>query len=453
MDEPRARLTEGSVGKHLVDMTVPVLFGITTMMAQSLIDTWFIGRVGDRELAAYGFGFPILMIVTSVAIGLGAGTSSVVARAIGAGDHRRARRLSTDSLFLGFLITFVISMIGILTINPLFRLLGAPEDMLPMIRTFMIILYSGVPFIVVGMVGMASMRATGDTRLPSMLMVLAAILNVILDPILIFGVGPIPAMGLNGAAMAALLARGAIFAGTVYLMRYRLDMLSFNKPNPVELRRSWIDILHVGIPAAGTNAIVPLGAAVITAMIARYGPEAVAGFGVASRVETLMLVMFYAMSSIIGPFVGQNMAAGRERRILRALWQCTVFCIASGLVIAGFLAVSAEFIARLFSENDAVVEVTRLFLWIAPISYGAYGMVMVMNASFNGLGNPMPAVWISVARILVLYVPLALIGMQLYGLAGIFGAYAIANIITGIGAYAWARYSAHKLCALRESPA
>lgn len=444
-------LTEGPVGEHLVNMTVPVLFGITTMMAQGLIDTWFLGMVGDRALAAFGFGFPIIMIVMSVAIGLGAGTSSVVARAIGSGDHRRARRLSTDSLFLGFLITFVISIIGIVTINPLFTLLGAPADMLPMIRTFMIILYSGVPFMVVGMVGMASMRATGDTRLPSTLMVLAAVINVILDPILIFGVGPIPAMGLNGAAMAALLARGAIFGGTVYLMRYRLDMLSFNKPDPLELRKSWIDVLHVGIPAAGTNAIVPLGAAIITAMIARFGPEAVAGFGVASRVESMMLVIFYAMSSTIGPFVGQNMSAGRERRILRALWLCTVFCLGSGLVIAGILALFSDFVPGLFSDNEAVISVTKLFLWIVPVSYGTYGMVMVMNASFNGMGNPMPAVWISVARILVLYVPLAIIGLKYYGLAGIFAAYAIANVITGFGSYAWARHTAHRMCTRREA--
>ncbi len=220
MATPKPKLTEGPVGRHLVNMTVPVLFGIATMMAQGLIDTWFIGRVGDRELAAFGFGFPILMIVTSVAIGLGAGTSSVVARAIGAGNHARAQRLTTDSLILSFLITAVISAIGILTITPLFRLLGAPMEMLPLIRGFMTILYAGVPFVVVGMVGMASMRATGDTRLPSSLMVLASILNVILDPILIFGLGPIPAMGLNGAALAALLARASIFFGTLYLIAF-----------------------------------------------------------------------------------------------------------------------------------------------------------------------------------------------------------------------------------------
>ncbi len=445
MQKRRSRLAEGPVGKHLIDMTVPVLFGIAMMMAQSLIDAWFIGQVGDSELAAYSFGFPILMIVTSVAIGLGAGTSSVVARALGADDHRRARRLSTDSLFLSFLITGTIAILGILTIDPLFTLLGAPAEMLPLIRSFMTILYVGVPFIVVGMVGMASMRATGDTRLPSMLMVLAAVLNVILDPILIFGVGPIPRMGLDGAAMAALLARATIFVGTVYLMRYRLDMISFNKPDFGAMRRSWADILHVGIPAAGTNVIVPLGAAAVTAMIARFGPDAVAGFGVASRIESLMLVLYYALSAIIGPFVGQNLSASRDDRILESLWLTTKFCLLSGLAIAALLAAMAGFLPGLFSDNPDVIGVTRQFLWIVPLSYGSYGMVMVMNAAFNGMGQPMPGVWVSVGRIAVLYVPLAVIGMWLIGLAGIFLAYAAANVISGFGAYAWARRTVRRI--------
>jgi putative MATE family efflux protein len=447
VNAPKPKLTQGPVGKHLVDMTVPVLLGIATMMGQGLIDTWFIGQVGDAELAAFGFGFPILMIVTSVAIGLGAGTSSVVARAIGADDHQRARRLSTDSLLLSFLVTAIISAIGIVTIGPLFRLLGAPGELMPLIRGFMVILYMGVPFIVVGMVGMASMRATGDTRLPSMLMILAAVLNVILDPILIFGVGPVPAMGLNGAAMAALLARASIFIGTLYLMRHRLDMVSFNKPDPAELRQSWRDILHVGIPAAGTNIIVPVGAAVVTAMIARFGPDAVAGFGVASRIESMMLVMYYALSAIIGPFVGQNFSAGKEERILRALWLCTAFSIGSGLVIAGLLASMSGWLPGLFSDSESVRRVTSMFLWIVPVSYGTYGMVMVMNASFNGLGYPMPGVVISVCRIAVLYIPIALIAMRFFDIAGIFAAYAIANIVSGLGAYAWARSTVRQRCA------
>ena len=452
MASPQARLTHGSVARHLVDMAVPVLFGIFTMIGQAFADMWFIGRVGDRELAALSFAFPILMIVTSVAIGLGAGTSSVVARAIGAHNHRRARRLATDSLILSFGITATISAIGFFTINPLFTLLGAPADMIPLIAGYMTILYAGAPFVVVGMVGMSSMRATGDTRLPSMLMVIASVANVILDPILIFGVGPVPAMGLNGAAMASLLSRTAIFGGTLYLMRMRLDMLTFNKPDPGELRSSWADVLHVGIPAAGTNAIIPIATGVITAMLARYGPEAVAGFGVASRVESLTLVLFYALSAVIGPFVGQNISAGRADRIFEALRLCTFFCVGTGLVIAVLLAISGEWLPTLFSDNPQVTEVSTLFLMIAPISYGAYGMVMIMNASFNGMGKPMPAVHISVARMAVIYVPLAFVAERFFGRAGIFAAYAFANIVSGIVAYAWARASVQEQCDAHAEP-
>jgi len=450
MRPSQARLCNGPVGKHLVDMTVPVLYGILMMMLQNFADAWFIGQVGDRELAALSFAFPVLMVVTSVAIGLGAGTSSVVARAIGAENHRRAKRLATDSLLLSFGITAVVCFVGILTIDPLFTLLGAPADMLPLIGGYMQILYAGVPFVVVGMVGMSSMRATGDTRLPSKLMITASVLNVALDPLLIFGWGPIPRMELEGAAMAALLARASIFFGTLYFMHQRLDMLSFRLPPLDEMKKSWADILHVGIPAAGTNAIIPIATGVITAMLAQYGPEAVAGFGVASRVESVTLVIFYAMSAIIGPFVGQNMSAGNAERIYRALWLCTVFCLGSGLVIAGALAALSDFLPSLFSDSEDVTGVAQLFLLIAPIGYGAYGMVMVMNASFNGMGKPMPAVWVSVLRMAGLYIPLALAGDALFGIPGIFGAYTIANIVMGFTSYAWARASVQAQCDKHE---
>ncbi|MCG8370247.1 MAG: MATE family efflux transporter [Proteobacteria bacterium] len=437
MKSRSARLTQGPVGRHLTDMAVPMLLGITTLMAQSFIDTYFLGMVGDRALAAYSFGFPILMIVTSVAIGLGAGTSSVVARAIGADDHERAQRLSTDSLILSLIVAVVCAVIGVLTIDPLFRTMGAPEDMLPEIERFMTILYAAVPFIVLGMVGTASMRATGDTVLPGKLMIGGAILNVLLDPVFIFGLGPIPALGLDGAAIAGLISRGAFFFAGVYYLQRRLDLLTFDWPDPAALRKSWADILHVGLPAAGTNVIVPMGVAFVTAMIADFGPAAVAGFGVASRVESMVLVPYYALSAIIGPFVGQNLSAGKQDRIRQSLRLCAIFCIGSGLAIAAALALLSGIIPALFSDSPEVTDVAKLFLWIAPVSYGAYGIVMVVNAAFNGLGNPMPGVAVSVTRILVLYVPLAFAGKALFGAVGIFAAYAIANVLSGVLGYVW----------------
>lgn len=439
MTEPQAKLTEGSVARHLTFMTLPVLGGIFAMMLQSFADTYFIGQVGADQLAALSFAFPVLMVVTSVAIGLGAGTSSVVARAIGSKNPRRVRRLTTDSLIISFGITIVIATIGVILIDPLFRVMGAPPDMMPMIREYMLILYFAVPFVVVGMVGMSAMRATGDTVLPSVLMVAASIGTIILDPILIFGLGPIPALELNGAALALALSRTILCLCGIAYLHWRLGMLSFSMPRMDEMKESWRDISHVGIPAAATNAIIPLGIGVITAMLARHGPEVVAGFGVASRIESLTLVMFYAMSAIIGPFVGQNLSARKSDRIFEALRLCTWFSLAFGLLIALLLAAFGEAISALFSDNTEVVRISALFLLIAPISYGAYGMVMVMNASFNGMARPMPAVAISVMRMVVIYIPIAFIAERLIGIEGIFGAYTVANILTGVLAYAWAR--------------
>ena len=441
MSAIQARLTKGPVGKHLIDMTIPVFFGVFTMMLQGFADAFFIGMVGDWELAALSFAYPILMIVMSVAIGLGAGTSSVVARAIGANDSTRAARLATDSLLLSFIITGSISFLGILTIDSLFLSLGAPKEMIPLIRGYMEILYLGVPFVVVGMVGMSSMRATGDTRLPSLLMIIASIANIIIDPIMIFGLGPIPAMGLKGAAMAALIARGAIFLGTIYFMNQRLNMLSYEKPTLSEMKSSWIDILHVGIPAAATNTIIPIATAIITAMLAKYGPEAVAGFGVASRIESVVLVMFYSLSAIIGPFVGQNLSAKKAERIYLALKQCSVFCLIFGLIFSYFLIAFRNSLPLLFSQNVTVIKSASLFLLIAPISYGAYGVVMTMNAAFNGMGKPVPAVAISLIRMIVIYVPMAYFLQYFLGIGGIYLSYAIANILSGIVAYNWAKYS------------
>jgi Na+-driven multidrug efflux pump len=256
-------------------------------------------------------------------------------------------------------------------------------------------------------------------------------------------------MGLNGAAVAGLLARGTIFLGALHLLRGKMNMVTFNKPDPEELKQSWRDILHVGLPAAGTNAVVPVGTAIITAMIAVYGAEAVAGFGVASRIESMTLVIYYAMSAVIGPFVGQNLSADREDRILQALRLCTLFCIASGLAMAAVLALLSDFLPSLFSTSADVIGVARLFLWVAPIGYGAYGMVMVMCATFNGLGEPMPAVGISVGRIVALYMPMAMLGGYFFDELGIFAAYPVANIISGIVAYEWAKRTVRRRCRQR----
>jgi putative MATE family efflux protein len=375
------------------------------------------------------------MVLFSVGIGLGAGTSSVLARAIGEGDRERVRRLTTDGLILAFITVVILSILGVATIDPLFSALGAGPGLLPLVRDYMLIWYVGIVFLVVPMVGMAAIRATGDSRLPSLVMIAAAVANTVLDPLLIFGLFGLPRLELQGAAIASVIARAVTLVVALWVLHFRLRMLTLGWPGPAAIGRSWRSILHVGLPAAATNVIIPLATGVVVALIATYGPEAVAGFGVASRIEAMTLIVFYAMSAIIGPFVGQNLGAGKRQRIEAAMRLSVLFCFGFGAVIALALWLLAEPLAGAFIDAPGVVAVAAAYLVIVPVGYGGYGVVMIANAAFNGLGMPGRAVAVSVMRVAVIYVPAAYLGSRLLGLNGIFAAAAAANLVAGIGAY------------------
>ncbi|MDX1529511.1 MAG: MATE family efflux transporter, partial [Gammaproteobacteria bacterium] len=381
-------------------------------------------------------------VIVSLGIGLMAGTSSVIARAIGRGDQARVRRLTTDALAFSVLISLALSVIGILSLNPLFRLLGASEELLPLISDYMIVWYAGMVAVIPPMAGMGAIRATGDSRFQSRLLIVASVVNLILDPLLIFGLLGFPRLELQGAAIATIAARATTIAAGYWAIRYKHGMLSFDLPKLSEVMNSWSSLLHVGLPAAGTNVIIPASTAVVVAIISAFGHEAVAGFGAASRIEALSLVVFFAMSAVIGPFVGQNLGAGKTERIAEANRRCALFCLLFGLSVAAVLAISAKPLMALFSDDARVREVGSAYLWIVPISYGAAGIVMVVNAAFNGLGRPFPAVAVSTLRMVVLYLPLAWLGAKFFNVHGIFAAAAIANIVAGSVAFAWLRRTA-----------
>ncbi len=433
----RAKLTHGPVSQRLRELTVPTVWGVFAMMTFNVVDTWFVGQLGTRELAAMSFTFPVVMTLMSVSIGLSAGTSSVLARAVGEGDHEQTQQLATDALILSAVITIALSVIGYLTLDPLFLLLGAPQDLLPLIREYMVPWYLGLMLMLLPMVAGGALRATGEAGMAGRLLIGGSIINIIVDPLLIFGLAGLPRLELAGAAYATLIARAAILVAGLRIMHDRLDLIATSRVTLERVSASWRGILHVGLPAAGTNIIIPVANGVIVALVATYGPEAIAGLGIATRIEMFSLVIFFAMSGIIGPFVGQNLGAERRDRILLGLKQCYIFCMALGAAVAIVVGLAAVPVAGLFSESAEAVEVAALYLWIVPISYGAAGIVMLVNAAFNGLGKPLPATTISVTRMVIVYIPLAFAGRELFGIPGIFAAYAASNLLVGAGAAYW----------------
>ena len=443
----RKNLTEGAISSHLVKLTLPMVGGIAAFVAFNVADTYFVGQLGTDYLAAMSFTFPIVMTLGNLALGLGIGASSIIARAVGEGDRSRVQRFTTNSLTLGVVAVVVLASIGLLTIEPLFRALGADDTVMLYIKEYMQIWYFGMMFLVIPMVGNSAIRAAGDTSTPSMIMAFSAGLNIFLDPLLIFGLWGLPELGLSGAALATVISRAMTLVASLLVLKFKENMLASRFPSLQETLWCWRDILVVGLPAAGSNMITPISIGVITSFLAVYGSETVAGFGVASRVESFSLIVLMALSASISPFVGQNWGAKKYPRVTTALNQSYLFCLAWGVLVAALLSVLATPIVGLFNQNPEVIAVARTYLWLVPISYGAGGIIQVTNSTFNALGRPLPPVIITVSRMLVIYVPLAYFGSQWFGAWGIFLAAAIANGVTGLIAYLWSR----RICPQRFS--
>ena len=309
--------------------------------------------------------------------------------------------------------------------------------MLPLIRTYMTIWFSGLPFVILPMVGMNILQATGDTKIPGAVLTFSVLLNIALDPVLIFGLGPIPRMGIAGAALATVIARASslCIVGAVILRREKLFTAHIGSL-PYVLR-SWGNILYVGVPAAAANILLPISIGIITRFVSAFGTNAVAGFGAASRIESFALVFTLALSMIVTPFVGQNHGAGNERRVLRTHRVSALFSIAWGVMVLVVFLIAAGSIAAAFNDNPEVVRVTALYLRVVALSYGFLGIVNLTAAAFNGLKKPIQAAGVAAQRLFVLLIPLAYIGRELFGLTGLFWGVAAGNLISGVVAFLW----------------
>jgi putative MATE family efflux protein len=429
-------LTQGDVGTHLYSMTVPMIWGILSIMSMNIVDTYYVAQLGTDPLAAMSFTIPVVSILLSLAFGIGIGSSSVIARAIGAQEYDLVRSYTTQSLLIALTIAVAFAVSGYQTMDLIFSLLGAPKHLMPLIHQFMDIWFLGSFIVVIPMVGNAAIRAAGNTKLPSFVMISVALINIILDPILIFGLFGFPKMELAGAALATVISYSIAFFLGLYFLAFKFRFLSWSSCYK-NIFISWYAILRIAIPAIGTNLIAPISIAITTLLVARYSPESVAGFGVASRVESLFLVVIMGISSIMGPFVGQNWGAGQHNRVGLALKISFRFASIWGVGSAILLWFLATPIAGLFSEDPQVIESASIYLQVMPITYIFLAIIMISSSTANGMGNPLPSLIMSFLRLIVVYIPLALTLVYFFNLLGIYLAGAIANIIVGIGAYVW----------------
>lgn len=433
-----ARITEGPIGATIVGLAWPMFFALMAMVGFNAVDTWYVGRLGRDELAALSFTFPVIMTVGSVSLGLGIGGAAAISRALGAGDREQTRKLTTHLLMLGVLMMLILAPIGYAVARDLFYLLGARGDVLEGVVGYMRIWFIGLVFIILPMAGNNALRGTGDTKTPSAIMLSALAINMVLDPLLIFGLGPVPAFGLQGAAYATVGARSLTLLLSLFVLSRR-GLLYRGRVVWSEVLASWRSILRVGLPAAVTNVIVPASLVVVTGLIATFGEAAVAGYGVAGRIEMIAVLTMHAVASVMVPFVGQNAGAMRWDRISRALTLSHRFALIWGASFFALAYVAAPSLIRAFNSDPGVVAAGAGYLRVVGISYGLQGALLISAAAFNGLNKPRPAFVLAVLRMFLLYLPLAWLGARVFGLEGVFFAGAIANGSAGLLSILWVR--------------
>jgi putative MATE family efflux protein len=428
----RHSLVDDPIPKTLIRMTGPMIIGMFMLFTFNLVDTLFISMLGTEPLSAISFTFPVTFMILSLAIGLGIGTSAVVAKYHGCHEPEKAKQASTVTNYTSILLALLLSLVGYIFLDEIFLLMGAREALLPQIREYMTI-WLPTSALLVGMTTANSvLRACGDTKTPSLVMAAAGLINIILDPILIFGFGPFPAMGIRGAALATLISWILAFGYLFYYLIYKLELIYKGIPSWSIFVSSSREMLRIGIPASGANMLTPIAAGIMTAIAAGYGESTVAAFGVGSRIEAIASLLVLALSATLPPFMSQNMGAGRMDRIAESYLLTMKFILLWQLLIYGLMAVGAGIIANIFTSDEEVARAIRLFIWILPLGYGLQGVIILTNSAFNALHKPMIALYLSIARFFIFYVPLAWLGSAMFGLPGFYAGALLGNILMAL---------------------
>ncbi|MCG6656288.1 MATE family efflux transporter [Halomonas campisalis] len=407
--------------------------GVLALLGFQLVDSAFIARLGTAPLAAQSFTFPLSFLIIGIQVGLGIAIAALISRALGAGEQARARRLGSLVLLAGAGAIALLALLLWAIQEPVFNSLGADAATRELIRGYW------APQLLAAWLGAALyfgyslFRAYGDTRLPGKMMVVTSLVNLVLDPLLIFGVGPWSGLGLPGAAWATAIAFGC---GLVVLARRlrHTDWLA-REGLGAELRQSARPFVGIAAPAMVSQLMPPLAAMLAITVVAGLGEAQVAAWGLASRLETLSLMVVLAMTMSLPPWLGRCHGAGdweQIRRLLRlALRVVLVWQLGLGVVIA----LAAPWVALVLSGTPEVRDaLTMLIRFLLP-SYALLGICMLVVSAGNALGWPLRAMLMSGARLFLFYLPCLWLGAQLGGLTGLAIGAAFGNLCAGLAAW------------------
>ena len=413
--------------------TWPMAIGVLALLGFQLVDSAFIARLGTAPLAAQSFTFPLSFLIIGIQVGMGIAIAALISRALGAGEEARARRLSSLVLMAGGGVIGFLAIILWLFHVPIFQLLGADETTLAYIRIYW------APQLLSAWLGAllyfsySVFRAHGDTRLPGKMMVLSSLINLVLDPLLIFGVGDWDGWGLPGAAWATVIAFsvGLLITTRKLLSRQWASQQGLWR----EAKLSWRPFSGIAAPAMVSQLMPPLAAMLAISAVAGLGESEVAAWGLASRLETLSLMVILAMTMSLPPWLGRCYGAGDWGQIQQLMRLAIKVALVWQLGLGVILALGAPWLSMALAGNpDVQSELTLLIRFLLP-SYAALGVCMLVVSAGNALGWPLRAMLLSSARLFICYLPCLWLGSQFFGWWGLAAGAAIGNVLAGVLAW------------------
>lgn len=431
--------TQGSIPKHLLIFSWPLFAGNILQALYNIVDSVWVGHyVGPHGLGAVSVSFPIMFALIALVMGVTMATTTLVSQYQGARRPDMVQRVSANSMLLLIYLGIIIGVIGVIVGRPLLELINTPVEILDMAAGYLKIFFLGMPLMFIYNVAGAILRGLGDSRTPLRYLVYATIINIVLDPLFIIGVGPIPAMGVAGAAWATVIAQGV---SAILLVRYlvRAGLARFGTWRlDIELAKT---TFRIGIPAGVQQTLVSLSIVAVSSLVNRYGPEVVAGFGAASRIEQFAFLPAMSVGLAVSALVGQNLGAGRQDRVGQIVWWSS----ALGGGITGLVAVVVyllpETLLSLFTTDPTVLMHGGEYLRILAIAYVPFALMFTLGGVMRGAGDTTATMLITLASLWFVRVPLAwyLSGPVGMGIPGVWWALVISPVSGSLMNYLYYR--------------
>jgi putative MATE family efflux protein len=423
-----ARYTQGSIPRHLIIMTSSTALGLLTIFLSELVDIYFLGLIGEAEITALGFAGPIIFFSLSLNIGLSIACSSLVSVALGTGNSASSRETVTHSLVSALIIATPLAVILWFYLPTLLSLMGASGQALKLANTYTSIVIIGMPLLAMAMSMGSVMRAKGDAKNSMLIYIIAGLSNMVLDPILIFGLD----LGVTGAALATLISRIIMLAMAYHIVVNRNQLLgTFNFQR---YRQEVSSYAKIAFPAILTNLSTPLSMAYITYAMSQFGDSAVAGVAIINKIQPVAFVGLFALSSVIGPIAGQNFGAKKFDRVSTTLFESIRFTLIYCAVVSATLWLSQGWFVPLFGGSAAANELVYLFCSGLSLIFVFNGITFLTNALFNNLGVAYYATLINLVKATLGTIPFVIVGANIAGVEGVlWGLFAGSVFIAVIG--------------------